>query len=100
MWTTFAGGSAATSAFSFPVSRVRFAGGSVVLVSWDSPLVPPLAVGFVVIGYLTIIGSALGFRASIQKIVQRARDRQLERLQHRINAFRSRYTELSPKESE
>jgi len=72
----------------------------VVLVSWDSPLVLPLAVGFIVLGYLTAISSTLGFRASIQKIVQRARHQRLQGLRHRIEAFEPRYTDLSSQESE
>jgi hypothetical protein len=73
---------------------------TLVLVSWDSPVVVPLAVGFIVVGYFTTIGAAFGNRASIRKIVERARHQQLESLRQRINPFRSRYTELSPSESE
>ena len=71
-----------------------------VLVSWDSPVVVPLAVGFIVIGYLTTIGAAFGDRASVRKIVERVRQQQLERLRQRINPFKSRYTDLSTQESE
>jgi hypothetical protein len=73
---------------------------ALVLASWDSPLLVPIAVGFIVIGYFTTIGSALGIRASIQKIVQRVRDQRLWGLQHRIDQFGSRYTDLSPQESQ
>ena len=73
---------------------------AVVLVSWDSPLVLPLAVGFIVFGYLTAIGSTVGLRASIEKIVQRARNQRLQGLRHRIETFEPRYTNLSPQESE
>jgi len=73
---------------------------TVVLVSWDSPLVLPLAVGFMVFGYLSTIGKTLGLRASIQKIVERIRDQRLHGLQNRIDAFGPRYTDLSPQESE
>jgi hypothetical protein len=73
---------------------------AVVLVPWESPLVLPLAVGFVVFGYLTAIGSTLAFRASIEKIVRRARDQRLAVLRRRINAFEPRFGELSPGESE
>jgi hypothetical protein len=73
---------------------------TLVLVPWGSPVVVPLAVGFIVIGYLATIGAAVGDRASIRKIVERARHQQLERLRQRINAFRSRYIELTPPESE
>ena len=45
---------------------------TVVLVGWDSPLVLPLAVGFVVIGYLTTIGAAF------QQPCQRPQDRREE----------------------
>jgi hypothetical protein len=73
---------------------------AVVLVSWNSPLVLPLAVGFIVLGYLTTIGKTLALRASIQKIVERIRDQRLHGLQNRIDAFGPRYTDLSPQESE
>jgi hypothetical protein len=73
---------------------------TLVLVPWDSPVVVPLAVGFIVMGYLATIGAALGTRACVRKIVERARHQQLERLRQRINPYRSRYTELSPPESE
>ncbi|HSL26073.1 MAG TPA: hypothetical protein VLA54_07290 [Acidimicrobiia bacterium] len=73
---------------------------ALVLVGWGSPLVPPIAVGFIVLGYLTTIGQALGVRANIKKIVQRERDRRLRGLQHRIDAFGPRYTHLSLRESE
>ncbi len=73
---------------------------TLILVSWDSPVMVPLAVGFIVIGYLTTIGTALGDRAGVHKIVERARHQQLEGLRRRIDPFRSRYTELSPSESE
>ena len=73
---------------------------TVILVSWESPLVLPLGVGFMVFGYLTTIGKTLALRASIQKIVERIRDQRLHGLQNRIDAFGSRYTDLSPQESE
>jgi hypothetical protein len=53
-----------------------------------------------VLGYFTSTGSVLGFRASIQKIVQRARHQRLQGLPHRIEAFEPRYTNLSSQESE
>jgi hypothetical protein len=71
-----------------------------VLVSWDSPLVLPLAVGFVVIGYLTTIGLAVSNRASVRKIVERSRQQRLAVLRHRINTFESRFADLSHEESE
>lgn len=70
------------------------------LVGWDSPLLLPIAVGFIVIGYLTTIGEAVAIRSSIQKIVQRARHQRIQGLQDRISAFGPRYTDLSPEESE
>jgi hypothetical protein len=73
---------------------------TLVLVSWDSPLVLPLSVGFIGIGYLSVIGSALGSRASIRKTVERARHQQLEELQQRIKPFRARFTDLSTQELE
>lgn len=71
-----------------------------VLVSWESPTVLPLAVGFIVFGYLYTIGSTLGFRAGIQKIVERTRRQRLLGLQDRIDAFGARYADLSTQESE
>jgi hypothetical protein len=73
---------------------------TVVLVSWDSPLVLPLAVGFLVIGYLTTIGSALSNRGSVRRIVERISDRRLAVLRDRIDAFGPRFADLSPEESE
>ncbi len=73
---------------------------TLVLVSWDSPVVVPLAVGFIVIGYLTTLGAALGDRASIRKIIERARSQRLEVLRDRIDAFGPRFADLSPEESE
>jgi hypothetical protein len=71
-----------------------------VLTSWDSPLVLPLGVGFLVIGYLTMIGVALGDRAAIRRIIERSRDQQLDRVQQQIEPYRSRYTHLTPQETE
>jgi hypothetical protein len=71
-----------------------------VLTSWDSPLVLPLGAAFLLIGYLTIIGAALGDRAAIRRIVERSRDQQLERLQQQIQPYWSRYTELTAQEAE
>lgn len=73
---------------------------AVYLVSWDSPVVVPLAVGFLVVGYLSTIASGLSMRGSIQRIVERVRRRRLEGLQRRIETFGPRYTELSPQESQ
>lgn len=71
---------------------------AVVLVSWSSPLVLPLAVAFLVICYLTTVLQVISVRGSIQTIVERARRRRLQGLQNRIAAFGSRYDELSPDE--
>jgi hypothetical protein len=73
---------------------------TVVLVGWDSPLVLPLAVGFVVIGYLTTIALAVGNRASIRKIIERSRQQRLALFRSRIDAFEPRMADLSPEESE
>ena len=72
---------------------------AVVLVSWGSPLVPPLAVGFVVIGYLAAIGAAVNGRAGIRRIIERCRNRRLTTLQRRIDAFEPDFARLSPDES-
>ena len=73
---------------------------TVVLVSWDSPLVVPLSVGFIVIGYLYTFASAAVVRSAIQTIVKRSRDRRLQRLRRRIDAFEDRFDDLTPEESE
>jgi cobalamin biosynthesis protein CobD/CbiB len=73
---------------------------AVVLVSWDSSLVLPLAAGFVVIGYLSTIGLALSNRASVRKIIERSRQERLAVLRHRIDAFKPRMADLSPQQSE
>jgi len=72
---------------------------TVVLVSWDSPLVVPLGAGFILIGYLATFGAALSGRGSVQRIVQRVRDQRLGGLRERIDSFGPRYTDLSPQES-
>ena len=73
---------------------------TVVLVSWDSPLVLPLAVGFVVIGYLSTFALAFSNRASVRRIIERSRNQRLDVLRQRIDTFESRFTDLSPEESE
>jgi len=72
---------------------------TVVLVGWDSPLVLPLALGFVVIGYLAAMVLAVRYPASIRKIIERSRQQRLQGLQRRIDAFGPRYTDLSTQES-
>jgi hypothetical protein len=73
---------------------------AVVLVGWDSPLVLPLAVGFVVIGYLATFGLAVRYPASVRKIVERSRQLRLAVLRHRIDTFESRFADLSHEEAE
>jgi hypothetical protein len=72
---------------------------TVVLAGWDSPLVLPLAVGFVVIGYFATIVLAVRYPASVRKIIERSRQQRLHGLQRRIDAFGPRYTGLSTQES-
>jgi hypothetical protein len=73
---------------------------AVFLVSWGSPLVTPVAVGFVALGYLFTLAQAAGVRSKIEKIVRRARDQRLAVLRSRIDAFAPRFADLSPEESE
>jgi hypothetical protein len=73
---------------------------AVVLVGWDSPLVLPVAVGFIGIGYLATIGAALGWRANVRKIIERSRQQRLAVFRSRIDAFEPRMVDLSPEESE
>ena len=73
---------------------------TLVLTSWDSPLVIPLGVGFLVIGYSTVIGVALGDRAALRRIVEHSRNQELDQLQQQIAPYRSRYTQLTPQETE
>ena len=71
---------------------------TVILVSWDSSLVVPLGAGFILIGYLAVLGAALGGRSSVQRIVDRVRDRRLAGLRDRVDGFGPSYTDLSPQE--
>ena len=73
---------------------------TVVLASWDSPLVLPLAVGFLLIGYVSAIGLAVTNRSSVRRIVERSRRQRLQGLQRPIVALEPRYTDLSPEELE
>ncbi len=73
---------------------------TLVLISWDSPLVTPLAVGFIALGYLTTLGWAVGGRAAIQQIVHRSRLRRLAALQDRLETFEPRLAELPSEEAE
>jgi hypothetical protein len=72
---------------------------TLVLLSWDSPVVVPLALGFIVIGYLVTIAAAIGSRAGVRKIIDRSRQQRLSRLRLRIDEFESRFEDLSRKES-
>ena len=73
---------------------------TVVLVSWESPLVVSLGTGFFVIGYLATLGAALSGRGSVHRIVQRVREQRLRGLRERIDGFEPNYTDLSPQDSE
>lgn len=73
---------------------------TVVLVSWDSPLVVPLGAGFIVIGYFALFGAAFKNRSSVQRIVQRVREQRLEGLRERIDGFEPNYADLSREESQ
>lgn len=72
---------------------------ALILAGWDAPFLVPISAGFVLLGYLTVFVLTLSVRASIQRIVQRARDRELCGLRRRIAFFESRYPELSPDEA-
>jgi hypothetical protein len=67
---------------------------AIVVVGLDSALVLPLAASFVMWGYLTTFASMLGVRASVRRIVERIRDRNLAALQRRIDAYGSHFAEL------
>jgi hypothetical protein len=73
---------------------------TLVLVPWGSPLLIPLAAGFIVIGYLVTLGAAFGSRGAIRKIIETSRQQQLSVLRDRIDAFESRFADLSSEESE
>jgi len=73
---------------------------TVILVTWDSPLVIPLGTGFILIGYLVLFGAALSGRGSVQRIVQRGREQRLRGLRERIDGFGPNYTDLSPQKSQ
>lgn len=71
-----------------------------VLVGWDSALVVPLALGFIVIGYLTSFIAAVGNRASLRKIVERIREQRLGELQARIDSYGPGFAEMSSEDLE
>lgn len=73
---------------------------TIVLVSWESPLVVPLGVGFILIGYIALLGAAVSNRSSVQRVVQDVRERRLQGLRDRIDAFGPNYEDLSPRESQ
>lgn len=73
---------------------------TLVLVPWGSPLLVPLAIGFIVIGYLVTLGAAFGSRGAIRKIVETSRRQRLAVLQNRIDTFESGFADLSPQESD
>ena len=72
---------------------------TLVLVGWDSTLVLPLAVGFVVIGYLSTIGLAFSNRASVRKIIERSRHQRLAVLRRHIETYEARIADLSSEEA-
>lgn len=69
---------------------------AIVLLSWSSPLVLPVAGGFFAFGYVATVANTLGARAGIQRIVQRVRDARLEPLRRRIEAYGADVDDLSP----
>ena len=73
---------------------------TVFLVSWDSPVVVPLAVGFIVIGYFSTFGAVFGSRAGVRKIIERSRNQRLAVLRARIDGFEGRFADLSPEEAD
>jgi hypothetical protein len=73
---------------------------TVILVSWESAAVVPLAVGYLMIGYVLTIGATLYQRAGIQRIVEGSRARSLALLRHRIEAFGPPSGDLSVEDAE
>lgn len=73
---------------------------TLVIVSWDSPVVMPLAVGFITLGYLITFAWAVRGRSAIQQIVHRSRIERLAALQDRLEAYEPRLAELPPEEAE
>lgn len=72
---------------------------ALILVSFDSPLVLPLAGGFVVWGYITTLVSMVGVRSSIGRIATRTRDANLALLQAELDRYRDRFASLSTEEA-
>lgn len=73
---------------------------TIMLVGWRSPLVLPIAAGFTVFGYITVILTTFGIRGSIERIVERARERQLAPLRRRIADLEPRSADLSAADAE
>lgn len=73
---------------------------TVVLVGWASPVVVPLAGGFILLGYLLTIGATLINRSSIRAIVERSRDHWMAALQRRIEEFGPPVTQRDDEDAE
>lgn len=73
---------------------------ALVIVSLDSPLLLPVALGVVVTGYLTTFVSMVAVRSAVRRIVQRIRDEQLAVLQQRLGAYGTRAGELTSREAD
>lgn len=72
----------------------------VVLVSWDSALVLPLAAGFLLLGYVLTVAEALSARSSIKRIVEDSRGRRLALLRERIDGFESQFADLPTQQAD
>ncbi len=70
----------------------------VTLVAWNSPLLVPLALGLVVFGYVTTIGTMIGVRTSVRRIADRIRSRHLGTIQSLIDPYGARLSDLSPED--
>ena len=73
---------------------------TVTLVSWESPAVVPLAIGYLLIGYVLTIGATLYQRSGIQRIVEGSRAQSLALLRRRIEAFGPPAADLGVAEAE
>ncbi|HEX6128271.1 MAG TPA: hypothetical protein VF071_04525 [Candidatus Limnocylindria bacterium] len=69
---------------------------AVLLVGPESPLVLPLAAGFIGWGYATTFASMVAVRAGVRTIVAKSRERNLAALQSRIDAYGPPFAERSP----
>ena len=72
---------------------------AVLLVGPESPLVLPLAAGFIGWGYATTFASMVGVRAGVRRVVARSRERNLAALQSRIDAYGPPFAERPPAEA-